>query len=165
MKTRNPRTWQSADLAAAFEAAKADLEPIFVPATLFCDDRGWSLMNQMQGVMTPQGQVNYSVMFPNVVKAWHRHQKQTDFWVGLHGGMKVGVYRETDGVAWLAFLGERRPGVMVIPPPLWHGVATVGNENAGLLYYVTLAYDPKQPDEERRGHDSIEGFPWWVRHG
>ncbi|MEX2212805.1 MAG: hypothetical protein WD768_01670, partial [Phycisphaeraceae bacterium] len=82
-----------------------------------------------------------------------------------NGNMKAGVYRETDGKTWLAVIGEKKPGVLIIPPPLWHGVATVGNENAGLLYYVTHAYDMKAPDEDRRAHDSVEGFPWWVRHG
>jgi len=164
-KPVNPRLWQGGDIAAAFAAAKAEREPVFVPASFFCDDRGWSIMNQMQGVMTENGQINYSVMYPGVIKAWHRHAKQTDFWMCLHGSLKVGVHREDDGKTWLHVIGEKRPGVLIIPPPLWHGAATVGAENAGLLYYVTHAYDMKAPDEDRRGHDSITGFPWGVRHG
>ena len=164
-KPVSPRSWQGSDIAAAFAEAKAQREPIFVPASFFCDDRGWSIMNQMLGVMTEQGQINYSVMYPNVIKAWHRHHKQTDFWMCLHGSLKVGVHREEDGKTWLATIGEKKPGVLIIPTPLWHGAATVGNENAGLLYYVTHAYDLKNPDEDRRAYDSITGFPWGVRHG
>jgi dTDP-4-dehydrorhamnose 3,5-epimerase len=151
--------------AAAFELAKREGEPLFVPSTLFADDRGWSLMNQLQGVMGPQGQINFSVQYPGVIKAWHRHSLQTDFWMCVHGHMKVGVHREEDGASWLAVIGEKRPGVVIIPPPLWHGAATVGNQPAGLLYYVTHAFNPKQPDEQRRAYDSVEGFPWAVRHG
>ena len=29
--------------------------------------------------------------------------------------------------AELLVIGEKRPGVMVIPPPLWHGAATCGD--------------------------------------
>ncbi|MBX3357099.1 MAG: dTDP-4-dehydrorhamnose 3,5-epimerase family protein [Phycisphaeraceae bacterium] len=152
-------------VTAAFEAAREGREPVFVPQPLFADDRGWSMMNQLQGVMTPQGQVNYSVQYPGVVKAWHRHSLQTDFWICLQGHIKVGVYREEDRTAWLGVIGEKRPGVMIIPPPLWHGAATVGDTPAGLLYYVTHAYNAASPDEDRRAHDSIEGFPWGVRHG
>lgn len=152
-------------LSAAFEHARQAGEPVFVPANLYADDRGWSLMNQMQGVMSPEGQINYSVMYPNVIKAWHRHRLQTDFWICLHGHLKVGMHRESDGKTWLAVIGEKRPGVMVIPPPLWHGAATVGAESAGLLYYVTHAYNPQAPDEDRRAYDSIAGFPWGIRHG
>ncbi len=152
-------------MPTALEAAIAGKEPIFVPQPVFTDDRGWSLMNQLLGVMKPEGQVNFSVQYPGVVKAWHRHSLQTDFWICLTGHIKVGVYREEDQKAWLAVIGEKKPGVMIIPPPLWHGAATVGDQQAGLLYYVTHAYNAKQPDEQRRGHDSVAGFPWGVRHG
>jgi dTDP-4-dehydrorhamnose 3,5-epimerase len=164
MKPISPKT-MAGELGPAWEFAKANLEPVFVPAAVFTDDRGWSLMNQMQGVMGPQGQVNYSVQYPGVIKAWHRHALQTDFWICLQGHIKVGVHRESDAASWLLVIGEKRPGVMIIPPPLWHGAATVGPDPAGLLYYVTHAYNPQKPDEDRRGHDSIAGFPWGVRHG
>lgn len=154
-----------ADYPAAHRLALSANEPVFVPASHFADDRGWSLMNLLQGVLSPQGQINYSTMYPGVIKAWHRHQHQTDFWIGLHGHLKAGIYRESDAKTWLTTLGEKRPGVLIIPPPLWHGVATIGHEPAGLLYYVTHGYDPKAPDEERRAYDSVSGFPWAVRHG
>ena len=151
--------------SAGFELALAAGEPVFVPAAYFADDRGYSLMNQLQGVLSDQGQINFSTQHPGVIKAWHRHRKQTDFWMCLHGHLKVGVFDEDLGVAWLLVIGEKNPGTVIIPPPLWHGAATVGPEPAGLLYYVTHAYDPKAPDEDRRPHDSVEGFPWDVRHG
>ncbi len=147
-------------LPEAWERAKKEREPLFVPTQFFADDRGWSLMNQMQGVMSPQGQVNYSVQNPGVVKAWHRHKLQTDFWMCVQGHLKVGLYREEDHKAWVIVLGEKRPGVVIIPPPVWHGAATVGTAPAALLYYLTHSYNPKEPDEDRRAWDSVPGFPW-----
>lgn len=164
MKTIAPKSF-SGSVAEAHAAAISGREPIFVPSTIYTDDRGWSLMNQMQGVMSPQGQVNFSVQYPGVVKAWHRHQLQTDFWMCLTGHIKVGVFREEDSTAWLLVTGEKKPGVVIIPPPLWHGAATVGDSQAGLMYYVTHAYNAQKPDEDRRAHDSVAGFPWGVRHG
>lgn len=152
-------------IADAHEAASSERSPIVVPSKIYCDDRGWSLMNQLQGVLSPQGQINFAVIYPSVVKAWHRHHKQTDFWICLTGNIKVGVHCEQTGRSWLDIIGEKRPGVMIIPPPLWHGLATVGSASAGLLYYVTRRYDPNNPDEDRRPYDSVEGFPWAVRHG
>jgi dTDP-4-dehydrorhamnose 3,5-epimerase-like enzyme len=52
---------------------------------------------------------------------------------------------------------------VIIPPSLWHGAATVGSEPASLLYYVTHAYNPKQPDEERRAFNIPPWFPWSVQ--
>jgi dTDP-4-dehydrorhamnose 3,5-epimerase len=81
------------------------------------------------------------------------------------GHLKAGIYREDDGRMWMTVMGEQRPGVLIVPPGLWHGAAAVGPTSAGLLYYVTERYDPQQPDEQRRPHDSVPGFPWETRHG
>ncbi len=151
-------------MSDAFAQAVEANEPRFVGASIHADDRGWSIMNQMLGVLDPAGQINYSVQYPGVVKAWHRHARQTDFWLCVMGNLKVGVYRDDVRQSWMAVVGERRPGVVIIPPTLWHGAATVGPGSAGLLYYVTRAYDPANPDEERTAHDAFAGFPWTVEH-
>lgn len=163
MNTHTPQT-SSASLAESFTIATESREPVFVPSSHFTDDRGWSLMNQMQGVMSGEGQINFSMQYPGVIKAWHRHRLQTDFWMALVGHIKVGVYDQENDKAWSIVIGEKRPGTVIIPPPLWHGAATVGNTPAGLLYYVTHSYNPAQPDEERAEYDRFPGFPWQVEH-
>ncbi len=164
--TISPRTIpaHAGPIAEAYAEALERTEPRFVPASWYADDRGASLMNLLQGVLCPEGQINYSVQYPGVVKAWHRHRKQTDFWLCLHGHLKVGVLRADDRASWMLVVGEKRPGVVVIPPPLWHGAATVGPTPAGLLYFVTRAYDPDDPDEERATPDGLGAFPWQVEH-
>ena len=152
------------DPAAAVRAALDGQKPLFLPAKVHVDDRGWSIMNQFRGVLAPEGQVNFSLQNPGVVKAWHRHKLQTDFWLCVLGSMKVGVHREADGRSWAQVFGPMNPGVVVIPPTLWHGVATLGSEPAGLVYYVTRAYDPVAPDEERRAFDSVPEFSWAVEN-
>lgn len=159
MKVLTPRT-MTTDLPTAHKAAQEAMEPIFVPSQVFTDDRGWSLMNQMLGIMTPQGQINYSIQYPNVVKGWHRHTLQTDFWMCVQGHLKVGLYHEETDRAWAIVTGEKKPGVVIIPPPIWHGAATVGPTPAALLYYLTHQFNPQQPDEARRAWDSVVGFPW-----
>ena len=149
----------------AYQAALEQTEPIFVPVKTFNDDRGWSVMNLMTGVLREQGQINFSIQYPGVIKAWHRHGVQTDFWTCALGHIKTGIYREDDGARWMLVIGEQRPGVLIIPPPLWHGAATVGPTPAGLLYYVTETYNADAPDEQRRPFDSVRGFPWGLRHG
>ena len=161
MKIHTPRLL-TAPWPEAQRTAESEVEPVFVPCNHHCDDRGWSLMNLLAGAMTTRGQLNFSVQYPGVVKAWHRHERQADFWLCVLGHIKVGVHREDDGTSWMMVMGEKRPGVLIIPPPLWHGAATVGSEAAGLLYYVTTAYDPNNPDEHRRPWDSVPSFVWEV---
>jgi len=153
------------DMAAAWQEATERVEPIWVPAPVYVDDRGWSIMNQLRGVLSSEGQVNLSVMFPQVVKAWHRHRLQTDFWICTRGHLKAGIHREEDGRTWMTVIGELRSGVLIIPPSLWHGATVVGPESAGLFYYVSRAYNPAAPDEERRPYNSVPGFEWGTSHG
>ena len=148
----------------ALARAEQEQAPIFRPTPSYVDDRGWSLMNLMQGVLNNQGQINVSGVNTGVVKAWHRHQNQTDLWVCISGHIRVGVYRESDNTLWQIVTGERRPGVVIIPPTLWHGVGCVGDSGAIMFYYVTKQYDPNSPDEERRAFDSVDGFDWQVGH-
>lgn len=159
----NPKVF-TGELKLALETAGRDQEPLFLPTTIYADDRGWSIMNQYQGVLTPDGQINYSLMYPGVIKAWHRHRFQADLWLCVNGQVRAGVHREADGQSWSIVMGEMRPGILVIPSPLWHGVATVSHLPAGLLYYVTRAFNPQAPDEERRPFDSVPDFPWTVQN-
>ena len=163
VKPISPRTFEGPP-TEAHRLALAERAPVFIPASIYADDRGWSIMNQMQGVMGPEGQINYSVTYPGVIKAWHRHSKQTDFWMCLSGMLKAAAWCPETQRLWVCVLGEKRPGVLLIPPPLWHGAATVGPTPAGLLYYVTHAYDPKKPDEERASWDAFGGFTWATDH-
>lgn len=121
-------------------------------------------MNLLAGGLSADGQINFSLQQPGVIKAWHRHRLQTDFWSCVLGHLKAGVYRAEDDCAWMIVMGEMRPGVLIVPPTLWHGAATVGANPAGLLYYVTKAFNAAEPDEERAAYDCFPGFPWLVAH-
>lgn len=163
LQQRRP-AMKSGCVTEAHRFAKVNNEPVFLETRVYADDRGWSLMNQLQGILSPEGQINFSVQYPGVTKAWHRHAKQTDFWICATGNLKAGIFREQDGQSWSVVFGEKRPGLLIIPPSLWHGATVVGPASAGLLYYVTHAYNPECPDEQRRPADSVVGFPWTTRH-
>ena len=59
----------------------------------------------------------------------------------------------------MADQGQKRPGVLFIPPPLWHGTAVVGPTSASLLYYATTVFNPGQPNEHRILRDAVRGIP------
>ncbi len=60
------------------------------------DDRGFSYMDIFSGT-SMEGQVNYSVVNPGVIKAWHRHKHQTDYWMIVSGDAKIGLYDQDKG--------------------------------------------------------------------
>lgn len=140
---------QDIPLTIAFEQCLETHTPAMYPLTHYVDERGFSLMQLYRGVLHG-GQINYSIQYPGIVKAWHKHIKQTDFWCVLHGMLKVGIMSDDGKQKWLANVGEHKPGIIIIPPGLWHGAKTLGNTNAGLLYYVTEEYNQYNPDEQRQ---------------
>jgi len=146
----------------------------------FVDSRGWSL-NDIKAIArtniknnmtakTPYDsniysldkcQINYSIVYPGVVKAWHRHKLQDDYFCILHGMAQVGIYSNENG-AEKHFIGEHNPAVIHIKAGEWHGLTAVGSEPVGLLYLVTNTYNPTIPDEERAPFDSFVGADWWT---
>ena len=127
--------------------------PYIKPLKTFVDDRGWSLMNLLGGDLSG-GQLNVSSMHPNIIKAWRKHEVQIDCWIPIRGTLKCAVYNPDLNELWHWNIGEKNPAILFIPSGCWHGCATVGNEAATLLYYVTEEYDVENPDEERCSWDS-----------
>jgi dTDP-4-dehydrorhamnose 3,5-epimerase len=128
----------------------------------FSDARGWSL-NDIYAIcdLPSNGQINYSILYPGIVKAWHRHQYQDDYFCVLKGMAQVGVVGD-DGTIQKFFIGEHNPAVVHIKAGEWHGLTALGNEPVGLLYLVTRAYNPIAPDEERAPYDKWVGREWWL---
>ena len=143
------------------------------PLPKFADSRGWSLndiyacVNRLSGWRIEPGhetldhQINYSLLYPGVVKAWHRHKHQDDYFCILKGMAQVGIYTHENGPEKF-FIGEHNPGVIHVKAGEWHGLTCVGDEPCGLLYLVTKKYDPENPDEERAGAFEFVDKEWWL---
>lgn len=106
-----------------------------------------------------EGQINISTTYPEVVRAFHRHQKQDDNWYIVSGQFEIVLIWTHDfeyGSGLSARSVERMekhylgPGESIrIVPNVWHGFRVLGTEPGTLLYWVTGKYDPDNPDEER----------------
>lgn len=110
------------------------------------------------------GQWSHSLMHQGVIKAWHIHRTQVDWWYVSGGVVKVGLHdrREdspTFGQTQILMLGDHQPAQVVkIPPGIAHGCKVVQGP-ANLFYITSRTYDP---DEEGRiAHDDPSiGFDW-----
>lgn len=97
----------------------------------------------------------YSMTYPGVVRAWHRHERgQIDHFVCPQGRIKVGIYDDrqdsaTRGELDTYVIGEHDQRAVTIPGACWHGFKAIGDEPALLLNFPTALYDYEDPDEER----------------
>ena len=147
------------------------------PLNKFVDSRGWSINDIYElakknmrshdtvfydRVQLPYDyQINFSILYPGIVKAWHRHKYQDDYFCVLNGMAQVGVYKAEFQKTQKFFIGEQNPALVHIKAGEWHGLTAIGNEPCGLLYLVTKEYNPRQPDEERAPFDAFVGNEFW----
>lgn len=117
------------------------------------DDRGW--LSEL--VPASYGRISHvyvTTCLPGVVKAWHKHEKQTDRFILLAGRLLVGLHNEilTERIVLMPF-----ESVLEIHPKIWHGFSAIGTEEAVVLNCTDVPYDPT--DELRMPVDSF-AFDW-----
>ncbi len=122
------------------------------------------MLRNDEEVFEQYGQSYVSMNYPGVIRAWHYHKKQNDFWVCVRGMIKAVVYdcREgspTYGEVNEFFLGDNNPILLKIPIGTMHGYKTVGVEPSLLVNFPTQPYNSKEPDEYREAFDS-EKIPY-----
>jgi len=96
-------------------------------------------------------QSNFSTTYPQMIRAWHRHVRgQTDYFIVLRGAVKICAYDEkTKELDEIVSTGQD-PQLVRVPGNYWHGFQVVGNEIVSLIYFTTMLYNYRDPDEERR---------------
>ena len=96
-------------------------------------------------------QANISYSYPNIVRAWHKHERgQVDYFLVLKGAMKICAYEEETGKLVEIIASGEKPSIVRIPGKYLHGTKTVSNTPSLTVYFVTRLYDYKNPDEIRR---------------
>ena len=135
------------------------------------DERGFlmELLRSDDPIFSKFGQCYVSMNYPGVVRAWHYHKKQDDFFVVVKGMIKVGLYdmREgspTRGEVAEVYLGDDNNIILKIPVGVVHGYKTVGVEPSLLVNFPSELYNPQEPDEYRLPWNTEEiPFSWDIR--
>ena len=99
----------------------------------------------------PIEQVHITTTLPGRVRAWGLHQVSTDRLFVVRGLVSIVVYdgREesvTYGCANEFRVSERNPGLLVIPPNLYHGWKNIGTDEAFIVNMPSSQYDYDEPD-------------------
>jgi dTDP-4-dehydrorhamnose 3,5-epimerase len=140
---------------------------------LIPDDRGWlmELLRSDWEEFEKFGQAYVTTCYPGVVKAWHFHKQQDDYFTCLSGSAKLALYdpREdspTRGTVNEFYIGTLNPLLVRIPRLVYHGFAAVGNEMAVIVSFPTALYNYEKPDEHRVPYDDPAiPYKWEVKMG
>ena len=100
------------------------------------------------------GQVYITTAHPGIVKAWHGHRIQTDFFCLIRGLARFALYdtradSPTFGQVEEIECDGAHPRLIIIPPGVYHGFKNIGEEEVICLNCPTEPYNHKQPDEIR----------------
>lgn len=109
------------------------------------DDRGFfrEIMRQDKTIQTGLvQQISHSFVNPGVIKAWHLHNKQIDWWYVVAGHLKIALYDLREGPTKNALQSfEMTSGTtLMIPPGVAHGYKALIDTD--ILYLASEFYDP-----------------------
>lgn len=143
------------------------------PLKVIPDERGrlMEMLRRDDPLFEKFGQVYLSTTYPGVVKAWHKHLKQTDFITCVKGMIKLVVYdaREdspTQGRLNEFFIGEHNPQLVKVPAGLQHGWKCISPTEAYIINVVTEVYNYEAPDEHRLDpHQGGIPYDWTRKDG
>lgn len=118
-------------------------------------------------------QINYSVMEPGAIKAFHLHTRQTDVWYVPPSDRLLMVLVDvrdgspTDGLRMRFMLGNGASRLVRIPPGVAHGVRNLGSAPGRIIYFVDVPFspDPALCDEGRLPWDYAGAEIWDVVRG
>jgi dTDP-4-dehydrorhamnose 3,5-epimerase len=154
----------------------ADLiaEVVIEPFPVWPDDRGYFLevARLGQGLVADfpaaSSQVSAALNYPGIIKAFHFHRFQTDFWVPTAGLLQVALVdlrrsSPTFGSKNTLYIGALRPWQLLIPPGVAHGYKVIGEQPSVLVYITNRNYNPKDEGRIAYNHSSI-AYDWELQH-
>lgn len=122
----------------------------------------WPEMDQ------PIVHVHVTTTEPGRIRAWGLHQRSTDRLFVVRGLVSIVVYdgrldSPTRGMLNEFKVSERNPGLLVIPPNVYHGWKAIGTDEAFVVNMPTSTYNHDSPDALDLPYSSAaahEVVPW-----
>jgi len=114
------------------------------------------------------GEIYFAVAYPGVIKGWHLHTKQTQFYAVISGMIKLVLYDErkdskTHKTLVEIVTGEDNYQLIRIPVGVVNGYKTIGIKPALVANCATEPHDP----EEMLRYDPLNShikYDWSLKH-
>ena len=99
----------------------------------------------------PVVQVHVTTTLPGRIRAWGLHQSSADRLFVVSGLVTIVVFdgrldSPTHGRLNVFTVSERNPGLLLIPPLLYHGWKNIGTDEAVIINMPSRQYDYTHPD-------------------
>ncbi len=144
---------------------------IITPLRQIVDERG-KIMHMLRADalhFKGFGEIYFSCIHPNVVKAWHIHKKMTLNYAVLYGKIKLVLYDDREGSSTRGelmelFLGPDCYNLVTIPPMVWNGFKGISAETSIVANCATLPHDPAEIERIDAFTENIP-YDWSLKNG
>ena len=95
------------------------------------------------------GEIYFSTINPNKIKAWHFHKLMTLNYAVVHGSIKLVLYDDRDesktkGTIQEIMLSNENHYLVSIPPKIWNGFCSSNNKHAILANCSDIPHDKEE---------------------
>jgi dTDP-4-dehydrorhamnose 3,5-epimerase len=99
----------------------------------------------------PVVQVHITTTLPGRIRAWGLHQRTTDRLFVVNGLVKIVLFdgrqdSRSKGNVNEFTVSEKNPGLLIVPPNVYHGWKNIGTNEAILINMPTEMYNYDSPD-------------------
>lgn len=143
---------------------------IITPLKQILDERGkvMHMLKNSDPHFSTFGEIYFSCIYPDAIKAWHIHSKMTLNYAVPHGKIKFVLYgnREkspTRGEIQEIFIGPDNYVLVTVPPMVWNGFKGMGSELSVVANCASIPHDPDEIDRL----DPMSGeipYDWALKH-
>tara|TARA_Y200000002_G_C22560107_1_gene612099 strand:+ start:246 stop:695 length:450 start_codon:yes stop_codon:yes gene_type:complete len=136
------------------------------PLKIISDHRG-SVMHMLRSdskVFKKFGEIYFSTVTKNGIKAWHLHKEATLNYVCVRGSVKLVLFDDrntslTKGKYQELILSPKNYYLVTIPPNIWNGFKNLDNEESIIANCLNIPHNEKEM--VRESHDSKNfSFDW-----
>ena len=125
------------------------IEGVKITSLKRIDDERGSVLTMLRSdfsVFKSFGEIYFSTIYHNAIKAWHFHKLMTLNYVTVHGSIKLVLYDDregstTKGKVQEIMLSNKNPYLVSIPPKIWNGFCSANNEDAILANCSDIPHD------------------------
>ncbi len=115
------------------------------------------------------GEIYFSLIYPGVVKGWHRHREMTLNYAVPVGMVKLVCFDDRPGSPSAGVIQELHVGqlnyvLVTVPPMVFNGFKGEGPEPALVANCATIPHDPGEIERLDPHTDRIP-YDWALRHG
>ena len=122
-----------------------------IPLKIIADDRG-SVMHMLRNDdihFEAFGEIYFSTIFKNKIKAWHLHKESTLNYVCVKGNVKLVLYDDrpqskTRGIFQEVVLSKENYSLVTIPKKIWNGFKGLGENESIIANCLTMPHNEKE---------------------